>query len=78
MEQGFTKIPDDLFGPYRQNSVPNPARRRFQPTPETDDFLNQCNELGLDLSTIINLGLNSIRPVTRPCGATWEGIKNLS
>jgi hypothetical protein len=77
MNQYFDKIPDDLFGLERTGEKPQLARIRFTPTKESAAFLNECQKLGYDLSTIINLALITFKPKTKPNGFTWEGIRSV-
>ncbi len=74
MKQRFEKIPDELFGHERPNVCPRMDRVRFTPTPQSAEFLSECQKLGYDVSTIINLALICFRPKSKPDGFTWEGI----
>jgi hypothetical protein len=77
MNQYFNKIPDELFGLERTDGRPPLARVRFTPTQESAAFLSECQKLGYDLSTIINLALITFKPKTKPNGFTWEGIDSV-
>lgn len=77
MNQPFNKIPDDLFGHDWPDDRPLPARIRFTPNKESAAFLKECQKLGYDISTIINIALMTFKPKTNPDGFTWEGIKSV-
>ena len=66
-----------LFVHKRTDKRPLPARRRFQPTAETEEFLKECVEYNFDVSTVINMALNCFKPKLRPTGITWQGIESL-
>jgi len=77
MNDKLKMIPDELFGHQRPIERPQVNRVRFTPTPETAEFLAHCNQLGYDISTIINLAIHTFKPKTTPAGFTWEGIKSV-
>jgi hypothetical protein len=53
------------------------ARERFTPNESNRLFLNECRERGYDISTIVNLALETFQPKTRNNYFTWEGIENV-
>jgi hypothetical protein len=67
------EIPDHLWPDAR----PRKDRIRFTATNESAEFLAECEKLGYDLSTIINLALLVFRPKCKPDGFTWKGIKSV-
>lgn len=77
MNKEFELIPDELFDLQRPKKRPQMDRIRFTPTPESAEFLEQCQKLGYDVSTIINLALNCFKPKTKPDGFTWKGIESV-
>lgn len=77
MNQDIHNEINNLFDQLRPNERPLPARVRFTPTKESAEFLTECQKLGYDISTIINLALVVFRPKCKPDGFTWEGIKSV-
>lgn len=63
-----------MLGLERPPNRPAPARRRFSPTNESEDFLVECENRGWDISTIINIAISTFKPKTTSNGFTWEGI----
>lgn len=61
----------------RPNEVPLMARERFTPSEQNKLFLKECREKGYDISTIINLALNTFAPKTKSNYYTWEGVNSV-
>jgi hypothetical protein len=65
-------------GIERPNGKPDTARERFTPSLKSKEFLNECREKGYDISTIINLALETFQPKTKSNYFTWDGIENVA
>lgn len=68
---------NQLFDQLGPEIRPRKARVRFTPTNESAEFLDECEKLGYDVSTIINLALLVFRPKCKPDGFTWDGINSV-
>jgi len=77
MTQDFIPIPDELFGHERPTDRPQVARERFTPSKKAKEFLNDCRDKDYDVSTIINLAIESFAPKTKSNGYSWDGIDNV-
>jgi hypothetical protein len=53
---------------------PLPDRERFSPNESNKLFLKECRERGYDISTIINLALDTFCPKTKSNYFTWDGV----
>ena len=59
------------------NNRPLPDRERFSPSEKNKLFLQECRDKGYDISTIINLALDTFAPKTLNSGFKWEGINDV-
>jgi hypothetical protein len=66
-----------INGRQRPNGGSPVARERFTPNESNRLFLNECRKRGYDVSTIINLALETFQPKARSSYFTWEGIENV-
>jgi len=66
------------FGHEWPEPRPLPDRERFSPSEKNKIFLQECREKGYDISTIINLALDTFAPKTGNSNFTWEGIENVA
>ena len=72
-----TNNEDFKIFPERTKDIPLPDRERFTVSESNKMFLRECRERGYDISTIINLALETFQPKTKSNNFTWEGIENV-
>jgi len=66
-----------VFTHERTNQRPLPERERFTPNESNKLFLKECRDKGFDISTIINLALDTFKPKTKSNYFTWDGIEDV-
>jgi hypothetical protein len=69
---------NNILGHEGPKERPLPDRERFTPNESNKLFLKECREKGYDISTIINLAIDTFKPKTKNNYFTWDGIEDVS
>lgn len=68
---------NEILDHERPTNRPQTVRRRFTPNESNEKFLQECERRNYDISTIINLAIESFQPKTKSNCFTWDGIDSV-